>query len=814
MLATLISLVSWRLSPVFGMEEQVSIVFDLLQPVARAGLVTLSKQRLPQVDGELYLAGLRAPVRVLRDRWGVPHIYAQNDHDLFFAQGVAQAQDRLWQMELYRRVSAGRLSEIVGEQGLPTDRLTRTLGLYRLGEQDYATLEEEVRAALLAYVEGVNAYLRHFPHALPVEFTLLGYRPEPWTIGDTMALSRLMVWQLSTAWYGEIVRAQIIETVGPERAAELEAVYPRGNPVTLPEGITARDLQPEALLTESMSPFVFKGQGSNAWVVAGHKTATGMPILCNDMHLPLMLPSIWYENHLESDHFHVAGVSVPGMPLVLVGHNAHIAWGATLGMTDAEDLFVETFGGPSLARYAFQEQWLDAGTIAETIRIKGRKQPHVEQVTITHHGPIISSVLDGANQRLALSSKALQPLQVFQGWWLMNQAHDWDTFVEAVRYIRAPQLNLVYADVAGNIGYWLAGAVPIRANGQADTPAPGWTGEYEWIGEVPFEEMPHAYNPPQGYIVTCNNRVIDDDYPYFLGNSWQNGYRAQRAVGMLESKQQFSLQELAALQLDVQSQPALEFVGHLRSLPPDDPDIRLTLDLLGVWDGRLSENSVAGSVYQATYYSLVRNLFEAGLGTGLMLRFMGEGFNPLLRPVSDLYGQETAIVLRLLDTPSSWWMEQAGGREALLARSVKQALRWLRQTAGPDPQQWQWGKIHFLILAHPFSTSSPLGQVFNLGPYPLCGDGETLCRSGVTPEDPTASHTVAASFRQVVDLGDLSRSMGVLPPGQSGQLGSPHYDDLMGLWLRGEYHPLLWTQEHIEEEATGKLSLLPAKGKA
>lgn len=790
-----------------------SIVFDLLQPVARAGLVTLSRQRLPPVDGELILAGLDAPVRVLRDRWGVPHIYAQNDHDLFFAQGVVQAQDRLWQMELYRRVSTGRLSEIVGEQGLPTDRLTRTLGFYRLGEQDYAALEEKVCDALLAYVAGVNAYLDHASHALPVEFTLLGHHPEPWMVQDTMALSRLIVWQLSTAWYGEIVRAQIIETVGSEHAAELEAIYPPDHPFTLPEGITVRHLQPEALLAESTSPFVFKGQGSNAWVVAGHKTTTGMPILCNDMHLPLMLPSIWYENHLESNHLHVVGVSVPGMPLVLVGHNARIAWGATLGMTDAEDLFVESFDGSSLARYAFRGQWVDAETIPETIHIKGRKQPHIERVTLTHHGPVISNVLDGANQRLALSSKALQPLQVFQGWWLLDQAQDWDAFMEAVRHIRAPQLSLVYADVAGNIGYWLAGAVPIRANGRADTPAPGWTGEHEWIGEVPFEEMPHAYNPPQGYIVTCNNQVIDEDYPYFLGNSWQSGYRAQRAVDVLESKQQFSLQELAALQSDVQSRPALEFVDYLRALPPQDPDTRLAIDLLRDWDGCLSTDTVAGSIYQATYYSLVRNLFEAGMGTELMLRFMGEGFNPLLRPISDLYGQETAIVLRLLATPSSWWIEQAGGREALLTRSVKQALRWLRKTAGPDPQQWQWGKIHFLTLAHPFSTSSPLGQVFNLGPYPLCGDGDTLCRSGIAPEDPNASHTIAASFRQVVDLDDLSRSMGVLPPGQSGQLGSPHYDDLMALWLRGEYHPLLWTQEQVEQQKAASLLLLPRKGK-
>ncbi len=621
-----------------------SVIYNILGPVLRAGLVGLSRRRMPQIDGELVLPRLHSSVRIIRDRWGVPHIYAENDHDLFFAQGLVQSQDRLWQMELNRRVCSGRLSEIVGEQGLQTDRITRTLGFYRLGKTDYEKLEDEERTALLAYTDGVNAYLNIFANALPIEFKVLGYRPEPWTLEDTMALSRMTVWQLSTAWYGEIVRAQIVEAVGPEHAAELETEYPKGNPVTLPEGITVRHLQPNDLLVESPSPFLFKGQGSNAWVVAGHKTASGAPILCNDMHLPLMLPSIWYENHLVSRNLNVTGVSVPGMPLVLVGHNDRIAWGATLGMTDAEDTFVEIFEEPSLARYAFRGKWRQTEIISESIRIKGQAKAHIEHVTLTHHGPVISKVLDGVGQYMTLSSEALQPLQIVKGWLLLDRARDWDSFVEAVRYIRAPQLNIVYADVDGNIGYWLAGTVPIRAQGHGDLPSPGWTGESEWIGQVPFEEMPHAFNPPQGYIVTCNNRVIDDGYPYYLGNCWQNGYRAQRAVEVLENKKQFTLQELANLQMDVRSIPALEFVNYLRALPTEDADVRLAIELLQGWDGQMAEDSVAGSVYEVTYYSLLRNLFEAGLGTDLMLRFMGQGFNPFLRPISDMYGQDIAVV--------------------------------------------------------------------------------------------------------------------------------------------------------------------------
>jgi len=432
--------------------------------------------------------------------------------------------------------------------------------------------------------------------------------------------------------------------------------------------------------------------GSNAWVVTGSKTTTGTPFLCNDMHLPLGLPSLWYLVHLVSGEYNVTGVSLPGLPMVLVGHNARIAWGATLAYTDCEDLFVEEFAPSDPRLYRFRDEWREAQIIPETIRVKGQVEPHVEQVVVTQHGPIVSDVVGYAARarRLAVNSMALRPCPSMQGWLALNKAGDWNEFVEAMRLIEAPQLNIAYADVQGNIGYWVTGKVPVRARGDGMTPAPGWTGEYEWTGVVPFEEMPHVLNPSQGYLVTCNHKIVPDDYPHFLGAVWMNGYRARRIVEVLESKSKFSPQDFAALHVDFSCIPGRELVERLASFTSGDPDVHLVLDHLRAWDGKLTADSVGGAVYEVARYHLVRNLLEPGLGKEMTTRYMGQSFHSLLMPAHEFYGHDTSVVLRLLDNPRSWWTEQAGGRGAVIAHSLKQAVEWLRAQLGPDASSWQW----------------------------------------------------------------------------------------------------------------------------
>jgi len=814
-----------------------SAIHAVLGPVLRAGLTWLSRRRLPQTEGRLRLPGLEAPVEIIRDRWGVPHIYAEGLCDLFFAQGFVHAQDRLWQMEINRRTATGRLSELFGEIALDTDRMTRTFGFRRLAEADWEATDDELRGLLEAYAAGVNVSLDQTGGRMPVEFTLLRHWPEPWTPLDSLSWIRVMIWNLSHAWAGELVRAQLIEKLGPDRAADLEIRYPERNPITLPQGIEFNRLTPDGMLEAAEGPFLGQAFGSNGWAVTGSRMTTGAPALCNDMHLSLSLPGTWYGIHLvagpDGEEFNVTGVSLAGVPMVMVGHNDHIAWGMTLAFTDCEDLFVEKFHpddgsaepGPEPAkaphRYEFRGKWQEAEVIYEPIRVKGRAEPHVEEVIVTHHGPVISDVVGYPSQRLAVQSMALAPSPAIRGWFRLNQARGWDDFVAAMRLIEAPQLNIPYADVDGNIGYWVTGKVPVRAKGQGLVPAPGWTGEYEWVGEVPFEDMPHALNPAQGYVVTCNHRIVPDgstgltgtDSPHYLGSVWMNGYRARRIVDVFEdvfeNKGTLSPKDFGALHVDFHSIPGLELATRLKGLASPDLNVQAALGRLRAWDGNLTTDSVAGTLYEVTLYQLLNNLWEPALGRELLCQLLGEGVHPLLYGSNEFHGHATVTVLRMLDDPDSAWVREAGGKDALLLQSVEEAVAWLRETLGTEMSQWQWGRLHGAIFPHSMGIQPPLDRVFNRGPYPIGGDTDTVCQTAYLPQDPYDVKAWAPSFRQIVDMGDLSHSVIAHPPGQSGQLGSPHYDDLIEPWLKGEYHPMLWTREQIEQEAEGWLRLEP-----
>jgi penicillin amidase len=466
---------------------------------------------------------------------------------------------------------------------------------------------------------------------------------------------------------------------------------------------------------------------------------------------------------------------------------------------------------------------MDAEVIEESIPVKGRSEPLVERVMVTRHGPLISGVVGYAQnsehadfeEKLAVCSMALRPCLALTGWLELNQARNWEEFVAAMRLIEAPQLNVAYADVAGNIGYWVTGKVPIRAKGDGSVPAPGWTGEYEWIGEVPFEEMPHALNPAGGMLAHCNNRIVPEDYPYTLGNIWMNGYRARRVTDLLNGKEKLAVEDFQRIQMDVTCLPGQQFVEKLQSLDLSagsgaDTDVSLALELLGAWDGRLTPDSIGGSLYEVTRYALVRSLLEPGLGEPLASQIMGKGFHPLLMSAQEFYGYDTVTVLRLLDNPASWWVNEAGGLEAAVTRSLKQAVEWLRAELGPDPSGWGWGKLHQVPFSHALSLQKPLDQVFNRGPFPIGGDTDTPCQTATQPDKPYGNNQCSPSNRHIIDLGDFSRSLAIFPPGQSGQLGSVHYDDLIELWLNGEYHPMLWERGAIERELEGRLVLYPA----
>lgn len=777
-----------------------------LGKIASTLITGLDRRRLPQTRGEIRLNGLSGTVEIIRDRWGVPHIFGDTLEDVLFAQGFAHAQDRLFQMELNRRTGQGTLSQLFGEIALDTDRAIRTFGFHRLGRVDWENTEGELRAGLLAYTTGVNAYLSQRKVRLPVEFTLLSHQPQPWKPEDTLAFSRIMVWQLSHAWQGEILRAEIAEKVGAEHADELDFQYPAANPITLPAGIEFNALNAEGSLMKVAGPFLERGKGSNSWVVSPGRSETGNAVLCNDMHLALAMPSLWYLVHLHvREGLNVTGVSMPGVPLVLVGHNDRLAWGMTLAYTDAEDLFIEQVDSQN--RYLFQDEWHDLEVIEEVIEVKKMDRPHVEKVLVSHHGPIISDVVGYPDQKVAVNSMALRPCPVFQGWFQLNLARGWDDFVSAMRLIEAPQLNVTFADVENNIGYWVTGIVPVRAKGDGSVPVPGWSGNYEWVGQVPFEEMPHALNPERGYLVSCNHKIVSDDYPHHLGNIWMNGYRARRLEELIESRDKVSIQDHQAFHLDVKCIPGLELVSRLGNVTDPDPEVQQALRLLRAWDGFLTPDTVGGTAYEVLRYTLLRNLLESGLGEALTNRVMGEGFHPVLNHSNEFYGLDTVILFRLLDRPESWWVRQAGGRDILLSKSLKDTIYWLGENLGEDENEWRWGRIHRVNFEHPLGLQKPLDQVFNRGPFPVGGDTDTPLQTAMHAHSPYDNRAWSPSFRQVVDMGDLSRSLVMVPPGQSGQLSSRHYADQVIPWLEGEYVPMLWTREQIEAEAAGTLLL-------
>lgn len=767
----------------------------------------LDKSSLPQIDGVLEIGGLNKSVEIHRDRWGIPHIYAQSTQDLFFAQGFVHAQERLFQMELNRRTAQGTLSEIFGEMALDTDRAVRTFGFNRLGSIDLANASQEMNEALQAYCAGVNACIDKASSKLPLEFKLLGLKPKPWQPQDSTAFARVMMWQLSHAWHGEIIRYQIEQKVGRQHAEELEIHYPSGNPITLPNGIEFNIRLDDGKLIAEQGPFLLRGQGSNSWVVSKEKTADGHTYLFNDMHLALSMPGLWYQVHLNGGGYQVTGVSLPGVPGVLVGHNERIAWGMTLAFIDCEDLYLEKMDSDKGSKYLFRGEWIPADVIEEVIPVKGKSQPHIEKVIVTRHGPIISDVVGQPNLRLAVRSMALRPSPSLSGWLKLNKAGNWDEFVLAMRQIEAPQLSVSYADVDGNIGYWMTGRAPIRAKGDGKTPAPGWDGEYEWVGEIPFEEMPHALNPQQGFIVHTNNKIVGEEYPYYLGNVWMNGARARRIEQVLRSKEKISRSEMCQLHTNYTTLPGKELAVKLQEIPLHDPKAQKAQSLLADWNGELNTDSIGGCVYEVARLALARNLFEPALGKDLTEQYLGKAFSPVLMTLHEFFGHDISLILRMLNQPQNWWVEQAGGLQAWIEKSLGEAITWLENNLGVQPSGWQWGKIHGAVFPHPLGLQKPLNLAFNRGPYPIGGDADTPCQTAYMPHQPYHNNAWAPSFRQVVDLDDLTQSVTISPPGQSGHIGSEHYDDLIEPWIRGDYHPQLWTREQVERETNAKLIL-------
>lgn len=777
-------------------------------------------RHLPALDGRFYLPALQNPVIIQRDKWGIPTIHARNRHDLFLAQGYVHAQDRLWQMELNRRAAQGSLSAVFGSITLDTDRLSRSLGFNRLAPKTWERATSQTQADVIAYTSGVNAFLQS-GQPLPLELHLLRHRPDPWQPLDTVAYARLQMWALTEGASAELVTAQLIQHLGEARARELLPHYPAESPVTLPDGLEMNMLWETARLESAdgaLTPFLGKGilngagRGSNAWVIAASRSASGHALLCNDMHLPLATPSIWHFQQLHSDDgLHVTGFTQPGLPYVLIGHNAHIAWGATISYIDCEDIFVEKLNPADHTQYEFEGQWRQAEVIHERIRVRGQAD-HIETVITTHHGPIIPHFqpAEVPHQALALSSTALNADIDFDGFALLDQAENWQDFVTAVAHIQSPSLNLLYADRQNNIGHWVSGKVPVRANGDGLTPAPGWTGTHEWVGTIPFADMPHTFNPQQGYIISANHRLVNDDYPHYLGQMWRNGFRAQRLEQLINSRDKLSVADCQHFQMDVHSIPGQKLARLLSDLETADARANDSLEWLRNWDGWLDATTVGGTVYQLFLTQLAQAVLSPHLETPLMRHYLGVGLHPQMSPINEFQGYWGATVLRWLATEETSWLPTGEDRERLLVQCLAETTTVLRQTLGDDPQEWQWGRLHQVRFPHALGLIRPFDYFLSPGPYPIGGDGDTVLQTSIRPDKPYENNAVSVSSRHIVDMGNLSEAVAIMAPGQSGHRASPHYQDLISPWRQGRYFPMSWGNKGETAGANHVLTLKPA----
>ncbi len=771
-----------------------AVILVLLIVVPLGGYLWL-RTSLPQTNGQTQIAGLDGQVEIVRDRSAVPHIFATTDHDAYMALGYVHAQDRLWQMEMNRRIGAGRLSELLGNTTLDIDKFQRTMGYYRAAEGDYGALSARSRMALDAYAAGVNAWIGE-GHTLPPEFLLLGAKPEPWRSVDSLVWEKMMSWDLGGDYDMELLRLQLAQALGPERAAQLLPPYPDDALNILTKeafSIASADL---LRLDRSLQLDYGRGGreiGSNNWVVGGSRTTTGLPMLANDPHLSTSIPSIWYLAEIQGDQIHAIGATFPGLPAIVIGHNERVAWGVTNVGPDTQDLYVERINPANPNQYEVDGKWEDMTVAAETIVVDGEEQPLQWAARSTRHGPLISDVTT-TGAPVALRWVALEPgdttMDAFLG---LNYAANWEQFVDALRLYISPSQNVVYADVDGNIGYYAPGRIPIRAEGHDGMlPVSGWDSSAEWTGYIPFDRLPHTYNPPAGFVATANNRIVGADYPYLISNDWAPPYRAQRITDLIEqfsAGDKISVDDMAAIQADRTSLQVPELLPFLQSVPPADDRQRQAVAYLQDWQGELALDSVAATIYEAWMLHLERAIFEDDL-RGDLYTEMSTSANPTF--LSNVLN-DPALRLAWCDNVLTVGVETCE-QTALVALDA--ALDDLMGRAGTDMAQWRWSKIHNTQYPHrPFSEVSYLKPLFHRS-IGNGGDRYTVNVAPVNLETPY-DQTHVPGYRHIVNLADLQNSRFIQTTGQSGNVLSSHYDDFIRPHRDVEYLPMAFGRTQV-----------------
>jgi penicillin amidase len=792
---------------------------------------------LPRLDGSVSIAGLQKDVTVERDGWGVPHIRASSVEDMAEAQGYVMAQDRLWQMDLLRRVARGQLSEVLGSATLSVDKQFRTLGFGRTAERDVAQMEPSQRAIIEAYARGINLFIDQHRNQLPIEFSLLKYQPQPWMPSDSLVIVGYMYETLTNTWQYELDRDKVTKKVGWEVARDLfpsEAAMDHfvvGDPDVADDGSqrshldsgdedddddnddmsgddvlkasadfqdrdSSSELFPDlnsaftgsirGYLAESQRD-IRRGLGSNNWVISGSHTATGKPLLANDTHLELSIPPIWYEVHLTAPSWNVKGFALPGAPSIVIGHNDKIAWGFTNNGADVQDLYIETFNPAATDEYRVNKKWQKAQIFDEVIRVKNQPDEHL-RIVVTRHGPIVRREADKA---YALRWTATEPGGLANSYMMLGKAQNWEEFRNMAKRAWGPAQNIVYADVKGNIGYIMPARVPIRKKGHGEVPVPGDTDDYEWTGYIPFDQLPQALNPNSGLIVTANARVVGPAYKPYLTDRWEEPYRTARIYDLLHDKHDLRPADMLKVQTDTYSYPHVFLADQLtaaaKSNAPKDPRTKNLIDTLKDWNGIADADSSEVSFLAATRRAALTLILE-----------------PYLADQTTLYEWRSTTFLQkiLTDRPAKWLPPAYKTYDALLVDAADRAVAKLAEDAhSPRVQDWQWRRFNSLDMLHPIGREGMLKRLFSITDKPQSGTGYSVRAA-------TKHHGPAMRF--VANVGNWDESILLIPAGQSGQLGSSHYSDQFSYWFEG--NPIYQPFTDAAEEKTRKhtLTLKPA----
>jgi penicillin amidase len=759
----------------------------------------------PLRQGTVSLPGLLAPVTIRRDAYDVPYIDAANDDDAWYALGFCQAQDRAFQLELRMRTARGTLSELIGEPTLPIDRISRRIGFVQAAQRQVEVLDPDVRAQVEAFVRGINAGLAAGMKRRPPEFVLLRAKPTAWTAADVAGTGQLMAFLLLGNWDVELARLKILTEDGAEALHDLDPVYPEAHAVSTPLGASAGPALDR--LSADLDAFIaFSGQGggSNGWAISGSRTASGRAILANDPHLDPALPPHWYLAHLRTPKWSAAGASLIGSPCIGIGHNGFAAWGITAGLADQTDLFIETVtpDGRNVRRGAGIES---CEVRREVIKVKGRDDV-IEDVLVTPRGPVIGPSFEGELGALSLRAAWLDAKPI-RGFLRAHRARSLDAFRAEFEKWPLLSANVVYADIEGHIAWQLVGEAPVRRKGWGTMPQHAIDRDTGWeTTGVPFADMPNAIDPPQDFVATANNKPQPDaaNGPY-LGVDWLDGYRQGRIVEALAARQDWDVTATMALHLDTNSLAWLEVRDAIRAIPAETSEARQGVTLLEAWNGDVSANSSAATVYALFVGEMWRRVGKARAPNSWQYA-LGRGFTEIMPGTLFAGGRWSRILGRLVEQPEGWFER---GWPDEMADAMTTVVRDLHQRFGRNPDRWAWGNVRQLTLLHPLGRVPELAAFFNRGPYPWFGDGNTISQAATSPLRPLGNPGAIASLRAVFDVGNWEDCRWIMPGGQSGDPLSPHYDDQIELWRVGGGIPIAWAPESVSQTAVSTLQLRP-----